>query len=317
MKKFQKFIAVMLISILQLSVGQMVANAQSSTGIYSVTVNTPGTFGQVMLQTVDNWSDVVKLTISGHLNAADMVYFSRMLNITKLDVSDTDITSIGGCNGLSQLDSIVLPTTVTTIEDRAFSGCSSLSSFTLNNIESIGMYAFSECNSLTGTISGDKVKIIGSYAFYGCNNIDSISFPIIEEIGSSAFQANSKLSSAEISNVNYIGVSAFQFCSSLKSINLQNCVEIGFGGRSNGCFRGCYNLTDVVLSDKLTEIPHGCFSVTGIQQIDLPTGLTSIGEYAFYGSKLSSIVIPDRVKIIDREAFIGCPLVSITLPSSL
>lgn len=322
MEKFKRIFAVILIGLLHSVVSQMSVNAQSTTGVYSVTVNTPGTFGQVMLQTVDNWSDVVELTISGHLNTDDMAYFSRMLNIKKIDVSNTDITSIGGCSGLSQLESIVLPMTVTKIEDNAFSECASLISFTLNNIESIGSSAFDGCNSLTGTIYGAKVKTIGSHAFYGCDNIESISFPVIERIGDSAFEAykydDSKLSSAEISSVNYIGGSAFQCCASLKSINLQNCIEIGFtGGWLDGCFRGCRNLTDVVLSNELTEIPHGCFRQTGIQQIDLPTGLTSIGEYAFDGARLSSISIPEGVKFIEGKAFSDCPLQTITLPSTL
>ncbi len=322
MEKIRILLVCMLIELLQTTAfSQFHAVAQSTTGAYSVTVNTPGTFGQIILQTVDNWSDVVDLTISGHLNAADMAYFQRMQNLKKLDVSNTDITSIGGCSDLSQLESIVLPADVTTIEDNAFSGCSSLSSFALNNIESIGASAFNGCNSLSGTIHGPKVKTIGSHAFYRCLNIESISFPVIEEIGNSAFDAGydgSKLSSAEIANVKYIGERAFQYCSSLKSINLPNCIKFGANGHSSyGCFQDCRNLTNVVLSDRLTEITSGCFRNTGIQQIDLPANLTTIGESAFEGAKLSSISIPEGVKDIENNAFSNCPLENITLPSTL
>lgn len=291
MEKIKMLLVCMLIELLQFTAfSQFRAVAQSTAGTYSVTVNTPGTFGQVMLQTVDNWSDVVELTVSGHLNDADMAYFSRMLNIKKIDVSNTDITSIGGCNGLTKLESIVFPMTVTKIEDNAFSRCSSLSTFALNNIESIGSSAFSGCYGLTGTISGAKVKTIGSNAFYQCNNIYSISFPVTEEIGKSAFY----------------------YCSTLKSIYLQNCVTLG-----SEAFRYCNNLTDVVLSDKLTEIPNSCFAYTGIKQIDLPAGLTSIGDRAFSDAKLSGISIPEGVKTIESFAFDDCPLERIILPSTL
>lgn len=322
MEKFQKLFVVMFIGLLQFVTGQTLATAQSTTGTYSVTVNTPGTFGQIMLQAVDNWSDVVELTVSGHLNASDMAYFSRMLNITKLDVSNTDITSIGGCSGLTKLTTITLPMTVTTIEDNAFYGCSSLTSFTLNDIAYIGSRAFSGCTGLAGTITGSKVKIIGSEAFYYCHNIESISFPIIEEIGKSAFESyeygNSKLTSAEISNVKYIGGSAFQYCSSLESIELPNCVELGHTEYwTDGCFRACYKLTNVILSNNLTEIPHGCFRQTGIENIVLPSGLTSIGEYAFDGAKLSTVNIPEGVKTIEYDAFSSCPLTSVIIPSTI
>lgn len=308
MEKFQKFLAVMLLSILQLSVGQVSATAQSSAGVYSVTVNTAGTFGQVMLQNMENWSDVVELTVSGHLNSNDMAYFSRMLNLTKLDVSNTDITSIGGCERLSQLESVVLPSTVTTIEDNAFYYCSALS--TINQ---------GTTNAEAKTISCPNVKSIGDEAFSECKNIQSISFPIVEEIGDGAFYNNTNLSSAEISNVKHIGDSAFGYCESLKSIDIHNCEELGSDNYYyyEGCFNYCTNLTDVVLYDKLTEIPHNCFSHTAIQQIDLPSGLTSIGYDAFYGSKLTNINIPEGVKTIESDAFNGCPLASITLPSTL
>lgn len=317
MKRISKICTVLFIGLLYPFIGQISVNAQSTTGSYSVTVNTPGTFGQIMVQTVENWSDVVELTISGHLNSADMAYFSRLQNITTLDVSNTDITSITGCNGLSLLESITLPATVTRIEDKAFYGCSSLSTIALNNIESIGSSAFYGCTGLTGTITGTNVKTIGSEAFYNCDNITSISFPVIVEIEDHAF-AYSGLSSAEISNVKYVGSGAFEQCYSLKSIDLRNCVEMGNSERWYvGCFRDCVNLTSVVLSDELTEIPYGCFSNTGIQQIELPKNLTSIGEHAFSGADLSVIDIPEGVKTIAYEAFYGCPLVGITLPSTL
>lgn len=316
MRKFQSLIVGLLICLMQFSTaGHFQVFAQSTTGVYSVTVNTPGTFGQVMLQTVDNWSDVIELTVSGHLNSDDMAYFSRMLNITKLDLSNTDVTSIGGCSGLNMLQSIVLPTTVKEIDSEAFSNCSSLTSIELNNIETIGSSAFSNCKALSGSIIGASVKNIGDEAFYNCINIESISFPIIEQIGNTAFSGESwnglKLSSVEISNVKILGASVFAGCKLLNSIDIRNCEEIG-----RSCFGGCNNLIYVVLSDNLSEIPSSCFNNTGIQSINLPSSLINIGSEAFYGSKLLTINIPEGVKTINYFAF-NCPLESITLPSTL
>lgn len=316
MKKFQSLIVGLLICLMQFSTaGHFQVFAQSTTGVYSVTVNTPGTFGQVMLQTVDNWSDVIELTVSGHLNSDDMAYFSRMLNITKLDLSNTDVTSIGGCSGLSMLQSVVLPITVKAIDSEAFSNCSSLTSIELNNIETIGSSAFSNCKALCGSIIGHSVKNIGDLAFYHCFNIESISFPIIEKIGDNAFRGdnyNSKLSSVEISNVKILGARVFEECNSLHSIDIRNCEEIG-----ELCFSDCHNLIDVVLSDNLSEIHQYCFYQTGIQSINLPSSLIKIGSYAFCESKLLTINIPEGVKTISSDAFLRCPLESITLPSTL
>jgi hypothetical protein len=53
-------------------------------------------------------------------------------------------TLIAGCQNT------IIPNSVTSIGDRAFSGCSSLTSITIpNSVTSIGDYAFSYCSSLT------------------------------------------------------------------------------------------------------------------------------------------------------------------------
>lgn len=56
-----------------------------------------------------------------------------------------------------------------------------------------------------------------------------------------------------------------------------------------------------------------------ICQVDLPEGLTSIGNYAFYNcSCLTSVTIPNSVTSIGNYAFSGCKgLTSITIPNSV
>ena len=56
-----------------------------------------------------------------------------------------------------------------------------------------------------------------------------------------------------------------------------------------------------------------------IESLSLPAGLTSIGEYAFYGcSNLISVTIPDSVTGIGDFAFYGCKnLASVTIPDSV
>ena len=58
---------------------------------------------------------------------------------------------------------------------------------------------------------------------------------------------------------------------------------------------------------------------TTISEIVLPDGLTSIGDYAFYGcSSLTGVTIPEGVIGINSHAFTGCSsLASVTIPSSI
>ena len=290
MKKFQRLFAVMLIGLLQSSVfGQLAANAQT-TGVYTVNVQTPGTLGQVMLQYVENWTDVVQLTVTGHLNSDDMAFFSRMQNMTKLDVSQTDITSFSGCNGLALLETVSFPESVKTIGNDAFNGCKVLSGINLSNIETISDNAFRNCSGLTGTITGPKVKSIGEYAFYYCTNVETISFPAAETIYRYAFYEMSKLTSADVSK----------------------CEKLG-----SSCFSSCGILSDVKLSDNLQIIPSSCFSNTGLKKINLPSNLKTIEDGAFTSSLLQELVLPEGFESIYWYAFYDCPLTSISIPSSI
>lgn len=327
MEKSKFFFAVMLVYILQLVMAnQNAAKAQSIDGIYTVTVNTPGTFGQVMLQTVENWQEVVELTIKGSLNNSDMAYFSRMLNLTKLDLAQTNITTVTGCTGLESLQAVVLPESVTEIEDSAFAGCASLSSINLSNIKAIGSSAFYRCRNLSGNLTLPKTVVIGASAFYDCINLNSVNMPTVEEIGNEAFSMydsynSSKLTSVIMPKVKTLGKSAFCCCSKLESIDIPNCTFLGsdniYDDYSGQCFSGCLSLKSVTLSEELEYIPCGTFGSTGLKAIKLPSSLKIIGARAFKNSSITTIDIVEGVTVISDEAFNGCPLVSITLPSTL
>ena len=101
------------------------------------------------------------------------------------------------------------------IANRAFYGCTSLTSVTIpNSVTSIGDYAFSNCTSLTSVTIPNSVTNIGNSAFYNCTSLTSVNIPnSVTTIGWEVFQGCTSLTSITIPNsVTSIGNRAFYNC---------------------------------------------------------------------------------------------------------
>ena len=217
-----------------------------------------------------------------------------------------DVTSIGerafdGCSGLT---SISIPNSVTSIGKRAFFQCDSLASIAIpNGVINIGEAAFFECSSLTSVTIPYSVTSIGARAFLYCQSMTSISIPnSVTSIGDGAFSWCRSLASITIPNsVTIIGKHVFYACSSLNTINIPNSVtSIG-----DGAFSECENLTSITIPNSVTSIGDGAFSeCENLTSITIPNSVASIGEYAFQNCKaLSTITIPNSVTSIGQYAF--------------
>ena len=150
-------------------------------------------------------------------------------------VTSIEQGSFSCCRSLSR---IVIPASVTSIEQGAFSGCSSLSNIDIpNSVTSIEKEAFYYCGSLSSIVIPDSVTSIGNRAFANCGSLSSIDIPdSVTSIGSEAFAGCGSLSSIVIpDSVTSIGDGAFKDCSSLFNIIILNSVtSIG-----SEAFAGC------------------------------------------------------------------------------
>lgn len=279
---------------------------------YTINVPSAGQFGNLLLNEIQQWTDVDELTVSGSLNADDLALISRMTQIRKLDLSQTDITSFVGCNGLAKLTTVVLPSTVTSIGESAFSGCMRLESITLPNVTEVGYQAFYDCSSLK-SIELPMATTLGRYAFQNCENLQSVKIPAVTEIQEQCFYRCYALNDIDLSNVQIIQRQAFYDCFALTKVDLSSATEL-----SSGIFEYCHKLSDVTLSDKLSSIPsnmfYGCDSLISIT---LPSSVQTINNSAFSGTSLKSIVIPEGCTTIGSSAFSGCPMETISIPSTI
>ncbi len=135
----------------------------------------------------------------------------------------SSVTSIGDCafSGCSSLTSVTIPSSVTSIGSSAFYSCSGLTSVTIpNSVTSIGSYAFYKCSGLTSVVIPSSVTSIGGYAFRGCTGLTSVTIPSgVKSIGGYAFSNCSGLTSVTIGNgVKSIGSQAFANCQELTDV---------------------------------------------------------------------------------------------------
>lgn len=115
------------------------------------------------------------LTISGTGAVTELDDDWKWENL-KTCVIESGVTSIWWIlSGCETLTSVLLPDTMTSIDDRAFAGCRNLKSISLpETVTEIGTDAFSGCSSLTSIIIPNSVKHVGWFAFCGCDNLKTV-----------------------------------------------------------------------------------------------------------------------------------------------
>lgn len=208
---------------------------------------------------------------------------------------------------------------VTVIGKNAFYNCENLKNVAVGDgVTLIGELAFADCYALETVTLGKSVKTIDEYAFSQCSALKTINFPSgLETIGECAFVSCESLDKADFSyGLKSIGDCAFGGCTSLASFILPDSVtEIGWGvimfqQGGEGWFEvgdlsNC--LTEVVISNSITEIPDFAFSKSNIKTAEIGKSVETIRYSSFYGcAMLESIVIPKSVKKIESYAFYQC-----------
>ncbi len=115
----------------------------------------------------------------------------------------------------------------------------------------------------------------------------------------------------------------FDNLNSLEELNIYNVDIVAYDGTAlpytgmqhspaaaipDYALTGLKSLNDITLPASLKSIGKGALSGTGITELNIPNGVTSIGDYAAMRcGQLRSVIIPQSVKNIGTRAFAYCP----------
>ena len=268
------------------------------------------------LQSVGNDAFYNCYNLTGGLKLPDTVTsigtgaFYNCANLDGYLVLSSSLTKIpkiafNNCVNLKVEDKLVIPSSVTVIEDAAFARCSSLTGDLEipDTVTSIGNNAFYGCSSLNGYLTlPSQLTVIPSCAFWNCSQLK--------------VQGGLKIPE----NVKSIGWGAFRGCAQLKgSLTLPKDIE-SIGRQA---FYDCTGLTGTFkIPDTVTEIEQETFYHCGLDFI-FPSNVTSIGLRAFdacvnfKGDEEGNFMIPETVQTVREDAFKRAGIKRLFLPQNL
>lgn len=315
--------------------------------------------------------NIEELEVSGNLGGKDIAFIREMAGtynhaktegkLIYLDMTEANIVADGEYylrssskeyfpteNTISErmftsrgLQTILLPKSVTSIDDYAFSSCHSLNKVVIceNSVKTIGNNAFEYCSSLADIVLPEGVTTIESGAFWSCSSLSDIDLPEgVTIIGHGAFHDCEKLSSVTLPNsLTTIEDFAFSGCNGLTITIPDNVESMGIL-----TFSDCTGLNitipgrfltkmgspigseskdvHVTIAEGTTAVEEYAFQkLPGLISVTIPESVTSIGHAAFWQcSGLTNITIPNSVTQIDNSAFADCTsLTNVTLPDGL
>lgn len=293
---------------------------RNCTSIESITI--PETCTNFALYNFYGCSALKSVQFNSNTTALAPYMFAYCSELSDFEIPE-GVSSIGdACFAGTALTEITVPASVTNMSGYSiFSNCHSLESVTiLGNVTEIGKTMFEDCENLVEVNLPASVEKIGEDAFANCAALTEITLPAALKTLEPAF-AGSGLAAYKVAegNTTFAAVDGVLFSADLTSIisypanktSATFTIPKEVTNIAPSTFAGITTLRQVLFEEGGTHelvIGDGAFNeCSGLQVIELPERLTSIGYRAFYDCyNLITVVLPSTLEEIGDSAFGYC-----------
>ena len=222
---------------------------------------------------------------------------------------------------------IVLPNTVTKIDNEALKGNDNIVSITIpGSVKDIGNNAFEGCTKLERVIFTNPEEtnenlIIRLSAFQNCKKLTECEIPArAYQVVGNIFKGCTSLTEVKVNAANpyYFTQDGVLFGPAL--VNYKPQYKDAYTLQSYPAGReGAYTIPSTVHGKEIDQIwTSGFEGASGLTGISIPSSIGRLGTAAFEGTGLTHVTIPDTVQQVDPAVFQNCTkLVSVKLPAGL
>ena len=272
--------------------------------------------------------------------------FSGCVRLSALEMPSVEKIGRGAFLYAKRLTAVSFPENLTEMGEFAFAACSSLETADFGDaaIETLPDRAFYGCSALSSLTLPKNLSAAGKRAFSGCEKLGSLSFPKPIAVSEHLFENCSALSELSLEPVS-IGDGGFSGCGSLSSLSMEGVSSIGYSA-----FSGT-RITELEIPASVREIKGGAFfnanldSVTLAQgspftiadgallsgdgktmiaylgepreEFTVPEGVEELGAYAFALARIDKVILPDSVRKIGAFAFRYSSVLTLEKPEGI